>query len=131
PRRGAVTRRLVETDAGAALVEIERRFERGGEHRLLVVGVIACPAIAEDLPADREAMRLFCAAPIICGGRPPVILEPDAETPASGFNDRMRAVLDRQLRLEAGGDAPGEEPLLFLGRQCCERGEALCGRQFE
>ena len=114
PRRGGVARRLVETDAGGALRRIEGGFERRREHRLLVVGVVARPAIAEDLLADREAVRLLHAAPVIGGGRPPVIGERDGKTPAGAFDHRIGAVLDRELRLQAGGDAPGEETLLGL-----------------
>jgi hypothetical protein len=120
---GAIARGLIETNAGAAFVDVERR----GEYRLLVVGVVAGPTIAEDLPADREAMRLLRAAPVIGRSRPPVIFEPDAKTLASGFDDGVGAVFDRQLRLETGGDAPGEKALLLFGPKCREGGEALCG----
>jgi hypothetical protein len=51
-------------------------------------------------------------APVIGGGRPPVIGERDREPPAGGFEDGADPVIDSQLRLEAEGDAPGEE-LLF------------------
>ena len=85
PRGGTVARRLVEADAGGAFRRIEGGFERRRERRFLVVGVIARPAIAEDVPADREAVRLLHAAPVIGGGRPPVIGERDRKPPAGGF----------------------------------------------
>jgi hypothetical protein len=93
--------------------------------------VIASPAIAEDLPADRQAVGLLDPAPIIGGGRPPVIGERDRKPPAGGFDDRIGLVLDRQLWFEAEGDAPGEMPLLGLGRQCRERRKSFRRRQFE
>ena len=127
----SVARRLAETDAGAALVEIERGFERGREHRLLVVGVIARPAFAEDFAADREAVRLLGAAPVIGGSRPPVIFERQCEAATGGFDHRIGAVLDRELRFERGGDAPGEEALFFFALQGRECGEAFRGRQLE
>jgi hypothetical protein len=114
PTRSSVARRLIEPDTGGAFRWIEGGFERRGEFRLLVAGVIASPALAEDLPADREAVRLFDTAPIIGGGRPPVIGKWDREPPAGGFDDRIGPVLDRQLRLDAKGDASREEPLLGL-----------------
>ena len=108
PDRGGLARRPVETEAGGAFRGIEGGFERRGEFRLFVAGVIASPAIAEDFPADREAVRLFDPAPVIGGGRPPEIGERDREPPPRGFNDRIGRVLDRQLRLEAEGDARKE-----------------------
>ena len=45
------------------------------------------------------------------------------------FQHRVRPVLDGELTLEGGGDAPGEEALLGLGRQCRERRERLRRRQ--
>ena len=114
PGRGVVARRPVETDAGGAFRGIEGGFERRGEFRLFVAGVIASPAIAEDFRADREAVRLFDPAPIIGGGRPPVIGKRDREPPAGGFDDRIGPVLDRQLRLEAKGDASREKALFGL-----------------
>ena len=131
PGRSGLARRPVETDAGGAFRGIEGGFERRGEFRLLVAGVVSCPAIAEDLPADREAVRLLHPAPVIGSGRPPVIGERDREPPTGGFDDRVGPVLDRQLWLEAKGDAPGEEPLFDLRRQRRERREAFRRRQFE
>ena len=48
PRRGAVARCLVETDAGGVRRRIESGFQRRGENRLLVVGMVARPASPED-----------------------------------------------------------------------------------
>ena len=58
-------------------------------------------------------MRLLDPAPVIGGGRPPVIGERDGEPPAGAFDHRIGAVLDRELRLEAGRDAPGEEAVAW------------------
>ena len=81
--------------------------------------------------ADPEAVRFLDPAPVIGGGRPPVIGERDGKPPAGAFDHRIGPVLDRELRLEAGGDAPGEETLLGVRRQRRERGEAFGRRQFE
>ena len=129
PCGGGVARGLVEGDAGGAFLRIEGGFERCSEHRLLVVGVIASPAIAEDFAADRERMSLLHAAPVIGGRGAPVILEADAKTAAGGLNDRVGAALDRELRFERGGDAPGKKALLLLNRLCSKGGEAIRGRQ--
>jgi hypothetical protein len=127
----AASRRLVETEAGGAFHGIESGFQRRREFRLLVAGVIASPAIAEDLGADREAVRLLDPAPIVGGGRPPVIGKRDREPRAGGFDDGIGPVLDRQLRLEAKGDAAGEKALFGLRRQCRERHKAFRRPQFE
>jgi len=65
PCGGRVARGLVESNAGGAFVRIEGGFERCRQYRLLVVRMIAGPAVAEDFGADREAVRLFHAAPVI------------------------------------------------------------------
>ena len=101
PCGGGVARRPIETDAAGSLRRIEGSLKRRSEHRLLVVGMIARPAVAEDLPADREAVRLLHPAPIIGGGRPPVIGERDRKPLAGAFDHRVGAVLDRELRLQA------------------------------
>ena len=125
PGRRGLARRLVETEASVAFRGIESGFERRRDFRLLATGVVSCPAVAEDIPADREAVRLLDPAPVIGGGRPPVIGKRDREPPPSGLDDRIGPVLDRQLRLDANGDAAGEKALFGLGRQCCERREAF------
>jgi hypothetical protein len=131
PSGGVVARGLVEGDAGAVFLDVEGDLKRRRQHRLLVVGMVAGPAFAEDFPADCEAVRLLHAAPVIGGGRAPVIFKPDAEAAAGGFNHRIGAVLDGELRFERGGDAPGEEPLFFSGRQSGQRGKAFRGRELE
>jgi hypothetical protein len=83
--------------------------------------VLSHPTIAEDCRADREAVRLFHPAPIVGGGRAPEIGEWDRKPPADAFADRVGPVLDRELRLEGCGDAPGEETLLRAFWQCGER----------
>ena len=78
---------------------------------------------------DGEPVRLLDAAPVIGGGRPPVIGERDGKARTGVFEDRVRPILDGELRLEGGGDAPGEQALLGLGRQCRKRREPLRRRQ--
>src|ERR1700674_3001935 len=87
PCGSAVTRRLIETDAGGVGGGIESRFKRGGERRLLVVGVVTSPAIAEDALGGRKSMRLLHAAPIVGRSRPPVIGGRDRKAPAGAFDD--------------------------------------------
>jgi hypothetical protein len=131
PCGGIVARHLAEPDAGRALRRIERGFERGCQHRFFVVGMVARPAFAKELPADAEAVGLLRAAPVIGGGRPPQIGERDRKPMPGGLNHRIRAILERELGLEAGRDAPGEQAPLGLRRQRRERGEALRRRQLQ
>ena len=114
PRGGGVARGLVERNAGAAFLRIEGGFERRGQYRLFVVRMVARSAFAKDLPADIEAVRFLHAAPVIGGGRTPVILEPDPEAPAGGLNHLIGVALDGKLRFEGRGNAPGKKPLFLL-----------------
>ena len=64
PGGGFVTRGLIEGDAGGVFLDVEGGFECRREHRLLVVGVIARPAVAEDLPAAGVSKSQCPARPL-------------------------------------------------------------------
>ena len=82
----------------------------------------ARPALAEDLLADRKAVRLLDPAPIIDGGRTPEIGERDCKKAACRFDRRISTVFDRELRLQARSDArepraTGREPATAATRR--------------
>src|SRR3546814_17679240 len=87
----------------------ERGFQRLGEHRLLVLGVVAVPRGTEDGSADLEGMGLPDPSPVVVGGRPPMGGEVDAEAFSYLFDDRVRLVLEGELGLEGLRDAPRSE----------------------
>ena len=93
--------------------------------------MVAPPALAEDFLPGAEVVRLLHSAPVILGNRAPQIRERYREAMSGTFEHRVRAVLDRELRLEARGDAPGEQAPLRLRRKGGERREAFGGRQFQ
>lgn len=94
-----------------------------------VLRVVLRPALPEDIFGDREPVCLLGPSPVIGGGRPPEVVKRDRELPDRSFDDGIGAVLDGELRLERGRDAPGEKVLLGLGRQGRERREPLGRRQ--
>src|SRR3546814_8430066 len=81
-----------EAERGRAVAR-ERGFQRLGEHRLLVLGVVAVPRGTEDGSANLEGMGLPDPSPVVVGGRPPMGGEVDAEAFSYLFDDRVRLVL--------------------------------------
>src|SRR3546814_8694530 len=72
-----------EAERGRAVAR-ERGFQRLGEHRLLVLGVVAVPRGTEDGSADLEGMGLPDPSPVVVGGRP------RSEANTSGLQSLMR-----------------------------------------
>src|SRR6516162_3686702 len=118
-------------DAAVAERGIKGVLQRRGEHRFFVAGVVAGPAFAEEFGADGKTVRFLHAVPVISGGRPPAVGERDRQSPPGAFDGRIRAVLDRELRLETAGGAPGEQALLGVHGQRGERREGFRRRQLK
>src|SRR3546814_7537553 len=106
PNRPLVGSDKAERGRGVAR---EGSFERVGEHRLLVIGVVAFPAGPEHRRADLERMSLLDPPPVVLRRGAPVGREVNAEALADLLDHRIGLVLEGELGLQSLCNAPRSE----------------------